>query len=125
MTSKNKISATEFSPIQTPIPSKNKEVSKRSILLIMLILVSGVIVVFLMLSRSVIFVTQPEGAKINVDGLSFNIGKNYLFLQDEYVIRASKEGYFTLEEILNLKEDYSPEIKLILIPLPGLSLIHI
>ena len=36
-----------------------------------------------------------------------------------YVIRASKEGYFTLEEILNLKEDYSPEIKLNLIPLPG------
>ena len=119
MTSKNKISATEFSPIQTPIPSNNKEVSNRSILLIMLIFASGVIVAFLMLSRSVIFITQPEGAKINVDGLSFNIGKNYLFLQDEYVIRASKEGYFTLEEILNLKEDYSPEIKLNLIPLPG------
>ena len=82
------ISATEFQPINTPITRQSRKISSRALVLISLTSLTIIIIGVLMVSRSVVFITSPNNAEISIDGLSFNIGNNFLLMNTTYTVNA-------------------------------------
>ena len=118
-TKNNKISITDFEPINTPLARQKKTLSNRSIILSLLLIASAVIISFLMLSRSVVFITTPADARIDVAEFTFSIGKNFLFLDGEYKLQVTRNGYYPLTKKINVTKEYPSEVRLELKPLPG------
>ena len=81
--------------------------------------VATIIMVLLYLSKPVIFKVDPVDADIDVSGLSFNIGENYLFLKGDYQLEVTKSGYFPLRQTFSVGDTNNQEIPLKLLPLPG------
>ena len=77
-----------------------------------------------MVSRSVVFITSPNNAEISIDGLSFNIGNNFLLMNTTYTVNAASDGYYPYSQQLDIKNAYVPEFLIELEPLPGNLLIE-
>ena len=73
------ISAVEFTPMAAPEIDPSASISPSFLGILALGCVAAVIMVLLYLSKPVIFKVDPVDADIDVSGLSFNIGENYLF----------------------------------------------
>ena len=118
------ISATEFQPINTPITRQSRKISSRALVLISLTSLTIIIIGLLMVSRSVVFITSPNNAEISIDGLSFNIGNNFLLMNTTYTVNAASDGYYPYSQQLDIKNAYVPEFLIELEPLPGKLLIE-
>ena len=118
------ISATEFQPINTPITRQSRKISSRALVLISLTSLTIIIIGVLMVSRSVVFITSPNNAEISIDGLSFNIGNNFLLMNTTYTVNATSDGYYPYSQQLDIKNAYVPEFLIELEPLPGNLLIE-
>ena len=118
------ISATEFQPINTPITRQSRKISSRGLVLISLTSLTIIIIGVLMVSRSVVFITSPNNAEISIDGLSFNIGNNFLLMNTTYTVNAASDGYYPYSQQLDIKNAYVPEFLIELEPLPGNLLIE-
>ena len=118
------ISATEFQPINTPITRQSRKISSRALVLISLTSLTIIIIGLLMVSRSVVFITSPNNAEISIDGLSFNIGNNFLLMNTTYTVNAKSDGYYPYSQQLDIKNAYVPEFLIELEPLPGNLLIE-
>ena len=118
------ISATEFQPINTPITRQSRKISSRALVLISLTSLTIIIIGVLMVSRSVVFITSPNNAEISIDGLSFNIGNNFLLMNTTYTVNAASDGYYPYSQQLDIKNAYVPEFLIELEPLPGNLLIE-
>ena len=118
------ISATEFQPINTPITRQSRKISSRALVLISLTSLTIIIIGVLMVSRSVVFITSPNNAEISIDGLSFNIGNNFLLMNTTYTVNATSDGYYPYSQQLDIKNAYVPEFLIELKPLPGNLLIE-
>ena len=103
------ISATEFQPINTPITRHSRKISSRAIVLISLTSLTIIIIGVLMVSGSVVFITSPNNAEISIDGLSFNIGNNFLLMNTTYTVNAKSDGYYPYSQQLDIKNAYVPE----------------
>ncbi len=78
---KNKpISSVDFSPIETGLEQKSAPVSLGMKILTGLMTATIVIMGYLYSAKAVIFNVNPMDADIEIKGLSFNIGDNYLLL---------------------------------------------
>ena len=97
------ISATEFQPINTPITRQSRKISSRALVLISLTSLTIIIIGVLMVSRSVVFITSPNNAEISIDGLSFNIGNNFLLMNTTYTVNATSDGYYPYSHNWTLK----------------------
>ena len=118
------ILATEFQPINTPITRQSRKISSRALVLISLTSLTIIIIGVLMVSRSVVFITSPNNAEISIDGLSFNIGNNFLLMNTTYTVNAASDGYYPYSQQLDIKNAYVPEFLIELEPLPGNLLIE-
>jgi hypothetical protein len=114
-----KLKAAEFSPLETPGKSKKFSVSPGILILGFLSVVAGFILIFLFIARAVIFHPDPEISEIEVSGLSFNIGNNYLLLRGDRKVSADAPGYYHFEESIPVSGERSQEIDIKLEPLPG------
>ena len=113
------LAATDFQPINAAGTERRLPLSPGLLALVLLAASALVIMLYLFVARAVIFQTVPEDAEIDISGLSFNIGDNYLLLSGDYSIQASAEGYYDLQQTISVTEEATQDLKLELQPLPG------
>ncbi|MDG1311087.1 MAG: PEGA domain-containing protein [Porticoccaceae bacterium] len=116
---KQPLSATQFKPLDAASTESRLPVSPGVLALAVLATSAVIIMLYLFVARAVIFQTEPQNAEIDISGLSFNIGDNYLLLSGEYSIEASAEGYYPLVQTITVSGQATQDLKLELQPLPG------
>lgn len=109
----------EFTPIDQAVHGRRKVFRTGTVVAVMLGLVALAVMLYLITARAVIFHVNPEGADVEIAGLDFNLGKNYLLLPGERVVTVSAEGYVTAEKKLVIDGDETREVTIELEPLPG------
>ena len=113
------LAATDFQPIDAAGTKRRLPLSPGLLALALLAASALVIMLYLFVARAVIFQTVPEDAEIDISGLSFNIGDNYLLLSGDYSLQASAQGYYDLQQTISVTEEAIQDLKLELQPLPG------
>jgi formylglycine-generating enzyme required for sulfatase activity len=114
------LSATEFTPLDAPYGGRRKfPVSAGHLALGLVSIIAALILIYLFLARAVIFRPEPATAEINVSGISFHIGNNFLLLRGDHELNAVAEGYVPLEQTISVTESSTQEIEVALEPLPG------
>jgi formylglycine-generating enzyme required for sulfatase activity len=113
------LSATEFTPLDPEQGRRRWPVSPGYLALGVLFVMAGLVLVYLFAARAVIFRLEPAGADIEVDGLSFHIGNNYLLLRGERALVAEAEGYRPLETRIIVGDENPQEVEIRLEALPG------
>ena len=122
MTSKDKqssLSATDYSPIDSGQTQRKGRLSTATIVLIVATVITLSIVTYQWLARAVIFNIQPTDATLDIKGLSFNIGDNYLLLEGAYNITLSAPGYVSNEQSITVTDQPTQTFDFQLEPLPG------
>ena len=119
MPDNNPLLATDFTPLDGNDAKRGLPLSPGLLTLAVLAGVGIIIMAYLFMARAVIFQTEPSTADIEISGLSFNIGDNYLLLRGDYDITANATGYYPLLESISVGDDATQELKLELQPLPG------
>jgi hypothetical protein len=119
MPDNNPLLATDFTPLDGNGAKRGLPLSPGMLTLAVLAGVGIIIMAYLFMARAVIFQTEPSTAEIEISGLSFNIGDNYLLLRGDYDITANATGYYPLFESISVGDDATQELKLELQPLPG------
>ena len=113
------LSATDFTPLGSADSKRKLPLSPQAIILLVLTICAMLIMLYLVTARAVIFQTQPNNADISIDGLSFNLGDNYLLLSGDYEITANASGYYPLRQTVEVTEQNTQTVDLQLQPLPG------
>ena len=122
MTSKDRqppISATDYIPIDSSQTESKLGLSFTAIFLIIAATCTLIILVYQSLARAVIFDIQPDHANVDIKGLSFNIGENYLLLAGDYSVNISANGYHSSEFAIKVTEEATQSFDFTLEPLPG------
>lgn len=113
------LAAAEFTPLDQEKGRREWPVSPGMLALGIIVVLAGLVLVYLFAARSVIFRPDPVSAEIEVSGLSFNIGNNYLLLRGTHHVTATAEGYRPLETQIVVAEENAQEVVLALEALPG------
>jgi formylglycine-generating enzyme required for sulfatase activity len=117
---KNKpIRSVDFSPMEAGLIKKSGPLSLGMIILTGLVAAAIVIMGYLYSAKAVIFNLNPINADIEIKGLSFHIGDNYLLLKGDYATTATHPGYYPLSYPLTVTDEGTQEVTLELSPLPG------
>jgi len=84
------------------------------------LLVFAVALWFLFTARSVLVTTEPGFADVDIDGgLQLQLGERYLLRSGEYSVSASAEGYYPLEQSIEVSDDDNQAFQFVLKRLPG------
>lgn len=118
------LSATEFTPLDIESHRRSLPVKPGYLVLAIIALIAIAIMTFLFVARAVIFHLDPADAKIDVSGLSFHIGDNFLLLSGEHYLTAKAEGYYPLEQSIVISQEPTQEFDITLDPLPGNLTVH-
>jgi len=114
-----RLTAAEFEPLDAQGQRRKLPLSPGHLALGFVVLLAVLVLGFLFAARAVIFLPDPAEAEIDVGGLSFHIGNNYLLLPGRRTVSASAPGYRPLEREVVVTRGESQEIELPLEPLPG------
>ncbi|UTW44137.1 PEGA domain-containing protein [bacterium SCSIO 12696] len=118
-TSQQTIAPTEFTPLDGPIV-RRKRVHPVAIAIAVALLVAGVALWFLLTARAVFFDTEPGGVEVEIDAsLLFQVSDSYLIRPGTYPVRATAEGYFPLEQDIEVTGDDNQRFALVLEKKPG------
>jgi formylglycine-generating enzyme required for sulfatase activity len=113
------LSATEFKPLDASGARRRFRISPLHIGVGLVLVVAVAVFAYLLAARAVIFRLDPVEAAIDVSGLSFHIGDNFLLLPGSHRIRAEATGYHPLETTVDVTTERTQEVELTLDPLPG------
>nr|NIP17425.1 hypothetical protein [Xanthomonadales bacterium]NIX12215.1 hypothetical protein [Xanthomonadales bacterium] len=113
------LKAAEFTPLDSAVRRRKFPVSPGYLALGVLGIVAALVLIYLFTARAVIFRLDPETAEIDVGGIAFNIGDNFLLLPGEHRVQATAEGYHPLDRVIEVSRAKSQEIDIVLEPLPG------
>ena len=109
----------EFSPLKDTGERRRFRIAPVYLGLGAVLTVAAVVFIYLLVARAVVFTLDPADAPVDVSGLSFHIGNNFLLLPGRHVVTAQAEGYHDLEMEIDVGGDKTQEIELALDPLPG------
>lgn len=113
------LAATEFTPLGSAGASRKFRVSPIYVALGIVTTLAGLVFAYLLVARAVIFRLDPDYATIEVSGLSFNIGDNFLLLPGQHEVSAIADGYHGLDTRIEVSGERTQEIDIELDPLPG------
>jgi formylglycine-generating enzyme required for sulfatase activity len=113
------LTATEFKPLDGPGGTRTSAFSLARMILAVVVLVAAAVLLYLFAARAVIFLPDPVNAELEVSGISFNIGDNFLLLRGDHTVKARAEGYLPFEETVLISDQATQEIDIVLEPLPG------
>ena len=82
------------------------------------------ILVFLFAARAIILRLDPATAVVDISGLTFHIGDNYLLLRGEHQLNAEAPGYYPLSKTIQVSDQATQQIDVDLQPLPGNLLVN-
>ena len=109
----------EFKPLEQPGKGRKLPISPGYLVVLVVALFAATVLLYLFAARAVIFLPEPETAQIEVGGISFNIGNNYLLLRGKHDVTAMSPGYHDFRQEVEVGPDRTQEIELNLEPLPG------
>ena len=113
------LAATHFTPLDPAGARRKLRVSPLYIGLGVVLVIAVAVFSYLFIARAVIFRLEPADASIDVAGLAFHIGDNFLLLPGEHEITAEAEGYYPLARSIEVTRDSTQEVRITLEPLPG------
>lgn len=122
MTLKDKqspLAATDYVPIDTSHTEHKGGLSTSILILIIVSILTLGILIYQWLARAVIFELEPTNAEVDIRGLSFNIGGNYLLLEGTYKVTLSAPGYFASDQSITVTDQPTQTFDFKLEPLPG------
>jgi len=111
--------ATDFQLNSNTKVKHSVPVSSAALALIIVGFSAVIILLYQWVAKAVIFEIQPQQAQIQVKGLSFNIGDNYLLLSGDYQVKVSADGYYPLDSSITVDEESVQTFNFSLKPLPG------
>jgi formylglycine-generating enzyme required for sulfatase activity len=113
------LAATKFTPLAESGTRRRFRLPSVYLALGAMAAIMATVLVYLMAARAVIFNLDPENATVDVSGLSFNIGDNFLLLPGRHQVKAEADGYYPLNTDIEVTAEKTQEAKLELEPLPG------
>ena len=113
------LSATDYAPLDGSRAKSGVRLSSTTIILILVASLTLAILLYQWLAKAVIFDIQPPQASIEISGLSFNIGDNYLLLEGDYPLSISAPGYHSSAPSITVTEQATQSFQFELEPLPG------
>jgi formylglycine-generating enzyme required for sulfatase activity len=113
------LAATEFTPLGSTGSRRGFRVSPIYVALGVVATLAALVFVYLLIARAVIFHLDPDYATIEVSGLSFHIGDNFLLLPGQHKVSVEADGYHTLGTDIEVTGERTQEIGIELDPLPG------
>jgi formylglycine-generating enzyme required for sulfatase activity len=118
------LSATDFTPLEQKPVTGRRGPSPAIIFTTAFTVVAIAIMVFLFAARAIILRLDPAIAEVDLGGLAFHIGDNYLLLQGEHQLSAEAPGYYPLRKTIQVSGEATQEIDVVLQPLPGNLLVR-
>ena len=114
------ITPTSFTPHQELTSRKRWRPSRRQLAIGIPLFLGLVLVAMLMLSRSVVFVTLPAGASVDVTGgVKMRLAETWLLFPGIYQVTARADGYYDLSQPVEVSRAPEQQFTLSLEKLPG------
>ena len=113
------LAAIEFTPLDAAGARRKIRVSPVYLGLGVVLAFAVLVFAYLLAARAVIFNLDPGHATINVSGLSFHIGGNFLLLPGQHQVSVEADGYHALSTTIEVTGARTQEVELVLDPLPG------
>jgi formylglycine-generating enzyme required for sulfatase activity len=113
------LAAAEFTPLEATASGRRFRISPVWVGLGLVLALAVLSLTYLLVARAVIFHLDPASAELEVSGLSFNIGDNFLLLPGRHGVTAEAEGYHPLSTTIDVTGERTQEASLTLEPLPG------
>lgn len=114
-----RLAATEFKPLDDSAKRRRFRLSPVYLALGTVLAAMATVLIYLIAARAVIFNLDPQQAAVDVGGLSFNIGDNFLLLPGRHQVSAEADGYHALSTEIEVGREKTQEVELTLEPLPG------
>lgn len=118
------LTATDFTPLQSKAQKRSNRPSGALLFTIGFTLIALAILIFLFAARAIILRLDPATAVVDISGLTFHIGDNYLLLRGEHQLSAEAPGYYPLSKTIQVSDQATQQIDIDLQPLPGNLLIN-
>ena len=113
------LATTDFTPLE-PKPMARRQGPSAALLFTTLFTVSAIaVMVFLFAARAIILRPDPATAEVDLGGLAFHIGDNYLLLKGDHLLTAQAPGYYPMSKTIEVSGEATQEIDVVLQPLPG------
>jgi formylglycine-generating enzyme required for sulfatase activity len=113
------LAPTEFTPLDAGGARRSIRVPPVYVALAVVLVVTASVFAYLFAARAVIFHLDPAEAILDIGGLSFHIGDNFLLLPGQHEVSAEAEGYHGLVTTIEVGPERTQEVDLRLEPLPG------
>ena len=113
------LTAVEFAPLDASASRRRFRISPVYLSLGLVLILAALSLAYLLAARAVIFRLDPGHAQVEVHGLSFHIGDNFLLLPGQHEVTAEADGYHPLDTTIDVTGDRTQEAELALEPLPG------
>ena len=118
------LSATDFTPLDKKPVIGRRGPSPAMLFTTVFTVVAIAILIFLFAARAIILRLDPANADVDLGGLTFHIGDNYLLLKGQHQLTAEAPGYYPLRKIIEVSGEATQEIDVALQPLPGSLLVR-
>jgi len=118
------LSATDFTPLDKKPVIGRRGPSPAMLFTIAFTIVAIAILIFLFAARAIILRLDPADAEVDLGGLAFHIGDNYLLLKGQHQLTAEAPGYYPLRKTIVVSGEATQEIDVALQPLPGNLLVR-
>jgi formylglycine-generating enzyme required for sulfatase activity len=109
----------EFTPLDAAASRRRFRVSPVYVGLGIVATFAAISLAYLLVARAVIFDLAPVDAALDVSGISFNIGDNFLLLPGRHQVVAEADGYHPLTTTIEVSTERTQTVELALEPLPG------
>ncbi|MDX1380815.1 MAG: PEGA domain-containing protein, partial [Xanthomonadales bacterium] len=113
------LSAVEFTPLDERGTRRRFRLSPLWLGIGVVVTFAALVLAYLLFARAVIFRLDPVEATIEISGLAFSIGDNFLLLPGRHPVRATATGYHPLDTEVEVTGEATQEVELNLEPLPG------
>ena len=118
------LSATDFTPLEKKPVIGRRGPSPAMLFTTAFTVVAIAILIFLFAARAIILRLDPASADVDLGGLAFHIGDNYLLLKGQHQLTAKAPGYYPLSKTIEVSGEATQEIDVALQPLPGNLLVR-
>ena len=110
---------TKFSPLDGETKRHRDKISVGLWVLAITLAAGSLVMLYLASASPVIIATTPLDSRIELSGVSFRIGSNYLLLPGKYEVRVTATGYKQYDMDLEVLSNNEQQLNIVLEPLPG------
>tara|TARA_E500000178_G_scaffold332666_1_gene366758 strand:- start:1992 stop:4100 length:2109 start_codon:yes stop_codon:yes gene_type:complete len=110
---------TKFLPLDGETRQQRGKVSIGLWVLAITLAAASLVMLYLASASPVIITTTPPDSRIELSGISFRIGSNYLLLPGKYEVKVTAKGYKPYDMDLEVSSNNEQQLNVVLEPLPG------